>query len=133
MPSANPTSNQKRRLNRNTQDAFGFAAIWRAALICLARSLRARRRLFRLRWASTSPADIVTCLLWTRLVVGVAVVGVPPALFQRCIQRRLRAVPARPVEPLAGHLGRHVVLRDPALRSVVRIDVALAVAERLRA
>src|SRR4051794_23554296 len=75
--------------------------------------------------ASTSPADIVTCFLSE-------LVECAPR-FERGKHLGLRAVRARAVEPLAGDLRRHVILRYPTLRRVVRIDVARAVPERLGA
>ena len=49
----------------------------------------------------------------------------------RARRRGLGTVAAGPVEPLARDLGRQVLLRHPALRRVVRIDVALSVTQSL--
>src|SRR5436190_5987645 len=71
------------------------------------------------------PAGIVVRFLSIGLLT-------PPRL-ERGVQLRLGTVTARPVEPLTRHLRGEVFLRHPSLWGVVRIDVALSVAQRLGA
>src|SRR5262245_6723116 len=81
--------------------------------------------------ASTSLAVISASVVF--VVRGSFVHRVLARLVESLVEHRRRAVTGRPVELLSCHLGREVVLRHPALGCVVRIDVALAVAEALRA